>query len=387
MEAKVISQAQLDEALASPRAEGKKIGRVLVEQGVVTEAQLTQTLSLQLSVPWVSLYHIDFSRQLLALVPREMAEHFCAIPIFLRTEKKKASTLYVAMEDPTNEAALQEIAAAAGSPVKPMIASPSDIRSAIRVYYADPNEGPPATTREPMTSYLAAASAARDPGPPSTVAAPAAAPQQTAAPAIPAPPPPAPFAGRPAAPPPPPMTGRAPLATVVDTMEILSTEPLSVAPSTKDAPVLAAAEVEPEPDPVPPDADHPNADPELEVSEYVPKPRQPSGAKMVALTLLDGTTLNLPARQSQPGPPPAGATAAAGSTPPPKREPTRPGSIAETLTSRDLVSALRAVHHGADASEILGETDWQALFAALLSLLLKKNLIADWEFVEELRNI
>ncbi|HEY2515612.1 MAG TPA: hypothetical protein VGI39_32310, partial [Polyangiaceae bacterium] len=53
VEAKVISQAQLEEALASPRSEGKKIGRVLVEQGVVTEAQLTQTLSLQLSVPWV----------------------------------------------------------------------------------------------------------------------------------------------------------------------------------------------------------------------------------------------------------------------------------------------------------------------------------------------
>ena len=51
------------------------------------------------------------------------------------------------------------------------------------------------------------------------------------------------------------------------------------------------------------------------------------------------------------------------------------------------MSALRAVAHGADATEILGETDWQALFAALLALLLKKNLIADWEFVEELKNI
>ncbi|HEY2515359.1 MAG TPA: hypothetical protein VGI39_31040, partial [Polyangiaceae bacterium] len=319
------------------------------------------------------------SRQLLALVPREMAERFCAIPIFLRTEKKKASTLYVAMEDPTNEAALEEIAAAAGSPVKPMIASPSDIRSAIRVYYADPNEGPPATTREPMSSYLAAASASRD-APPSTVAAPVQAPAAAPAP-IPAPPPPAPFVGRPAAPPPPPVTGRAPLATVVDTMELLSTEPLSVAPPTREVPV-----VEPDGQTLETDAagDSPNADPELEVSDYVPKPRQPSGAKMVALTLLDGTTLNLPARQSQPSPAPAGAT---GSTPAARREPTRPGSIAETLTSRDLVSALRAVHHGADASEILGETDWQALFAALLSLLLKKNLIADWEFVEELRNV
>jgi hypothetical protein len=52
------------------------------------------------------------------------------------------------------------------------------------------------------------------------------------------------------------------------------------------------------------------------------------------------------------------------------------------------VSALRAVTHGADASEILGESPkWEMLFAALLSLLLRKGLIADWEFIEEIRKV
>jgi hypothetical protein len=123
-------------------------------------------------------------------------------------------------------------------------------------------------------------------------------------------------------------------------------------------------------------ADSPDADPELEVSEYIPKPRQPSGPRMVALTLLDGTTVNLPARP--------------GSQPELRREGSRPQiplGIPDQLTARDLVSALRAVSHGAEASEVLGDAQWQALFAALLSLLLKKNLIADWEFIEELRNI
>jgi type IV pilus assembly protein PilB len=344
VEAKVISQAQLDDALAAPRAEGQRIGQHLVEMGLVTEAQLTQTLSLQLSIPWVSLYHIDFSRQLLNMVPREVAERFCAVPIFLRTEKKKPSTLYVAMDDPTNEQALGEIATAAGVPVKPMIASPSDIRSAIRVYYADLNEppGPPPTTRERASApTIVAAQAPPPPPPPPPVAA--------AAPP-PAPPPP------PARPPPPPVTGRAPLATVVDTIELHAIDAIEAAEQLGDSP---------------------DADPVLEVSEYVPKPRQQSGPRMVALTLLDGTTLNLPARAS---------------TPPPKREGSSPSSpsihsLSDQLTARDLVSALRAVAHGADASEILGETDWQAMFAALLSVMLKKNLIADWEFVEELRNI
>jgi hypothetical protein len=58
------------------------------------------------------------------------------------------------------------------------------------------------------------------------------------------------------------------------------------------------------------------------------------------------------------------------------------------LTARDLVAALGAVSHGADASEVLGDdARWEKLFAALLSLLLRKHLIADWEFVDELKNI
>jgi hypothetical protein len=58
------------------------------------------------------------------------------------------------------------------------------------------------------------------------------------------------------------------------------------------------------------------------------------------------------------------------------------------LTARDMVAALRAVAHGADASEILGDkARWEPLFAALLELLLKKHLIADWEFVEEFKKI
>ena len=72
-----------------------------------------------------------------------------------------------------------------------------------------------------------------------------------------------------------------------------------------------------------------------------------------------------------------------------KREPSeRPGPSDDQLTARDLVAALRAVSHGADATEILGDNArWEALFAALLSLLLKKHLIADWEFIDEYRNV
>jgi hypothetical protein len=70
-----------------------------------------------------------------------------------------------------------------------------------------------------------------------------------------------------------------------------------------------------------------------------------------------------------------------------RSEPPGPDEV-HALTARDLVVALRAVAQGADASEVLGTNErWEAMFAALLSLMLKKHLIADWEFVEELKNL
>lgn len=91
---------------------------------------------------------------------------------------------------------------------------------------------------------------------------------------------------------------------------------------------------------------------------------------MISLTLLDGTTIQIPAQKRR--------TSATESEPEPA-----PAGAEDRLTTRDLIAALRAVAGGADAAETLGDARWETLFAALLSLLMKKQLIADWEFVEE----
>src|ERR1700737_732691 len=109
VEAGVLSQSQLEQALFAQRKDGRKLGQLLIELGLVSEMHLTQTLSRQLSVPWVSLYHVDFSRSLLNLVPREIAEKYCLVPIFVRRVRKQGETLYIAMDDPTNEAAIAEV--------------------------------------------------------------------------------------------------------------------------------------------------------------------------------------------------------------------------------------------------------------------------------------
>jgi type IV pilus assembly protein PilB len=301
VEAKLISKDQLEVALAAQHTNGRKLGQVLIDLGIVNETQLTQALSQQLSVPWVSLYHIDFSRELLNLVPQELAEQYCLVPVFIRRVRKQGETLYVAMGDPTHEAALAAVTQSASLPVRPMIASPTDIRSAIRVYYGV------------STSPEVPAEAASAPEVPTVI--------------------------------------------------------LEQSPPAQRMPTTLPAEAVIEEAPVSSDTvstDSPEAWPEVE-AHTLDLPKRATGPRMVALTLLDGTTISLPAKSRSAAPEPTATTPAA-------------------MTARDLIRALRAVAQGADASEILGEkVPLEAICAALLSLLLKKGLLADWEFVDELR--
>lgn len=346
IEAHVITPEQLEHALSLQRnGDRRKLGQLLIELRIVTETQLTQGLSRQLSVPWVSLYHIEFSRSLLSFVPEDVAEKYCLVPIFVRKTRKGGETLYVAMDDPTNEQALRDVERNAGVPVRPMIACPSDIRSAIRVYYAGEAAPAPVPAQAAVQPASAPASAPAS-GPASTPRAAAPVPNTAAASAA--------VASAP----------RVPAASPAPT-------PAAAAAAAPDSDSAPEIEPMPDSDEVLEAEDAPDSAPEITATELTLKPRR--RARTLALTLLDGTTIQLPTPRRGPT---AGDAAAAR-----ERE-------ASDLTARDLVSALRAVAHGVDASEILGEAPrWEAMFSALLSLLLRKGLVADWEFVEEYRKV
>ncbi|MGH7436328.1 MAG: hypothetical protein ACRENE_11705, partial [Polyangiaceae bacterium] len=322
------------------RKDGRKLGQLLIELGLASEVQLTQTLSRQLSVPWVSLYHVDFSRSLLNLVPQAIAEKYCLVPIFVRRVRKLGETLYVAMDDPTNDAAIEDVTRASTLPVKPMIACPSDIRAAIRVYY----QGEQAPVQPPPTP----AALEGEPVQPPIAVVPPPALQQARPPAKPPLPPPDPSRIRPEAKAPPQVAPPPPSRVP---------EPPPSRPVVSDGPVITKTD-------------------EKEV--VVPRRARP---RMIALTLLDGTTINIPGpakkRRSRP------QIDAEDDAPE-----SAPTGMSDQLTARDLISAMRAVAHGAEASDILGtQPRWEAMFAALLSILLRKGLIADWEFIEEFRKI
>ena len=319
VEAQIITRQQLEDVLTLQKQDGRRIGTLLVEAGFVSETQVTQILSQQLSVPWVSLYHIDFSRQLLNLVSQELAERYCMVPIFVRKVRGLGQTLYVAMDDPSDERAHGEVSQFAGLPVRAMIAPPSDIRAALRAYYGAGKDS------SSLSEAVAEADAER--------ASAERARQKSVRPAA------APVVAEPPAP-----------------------------AAANGAAKPSAVENEP--------LEGPDSAPTIEAHEIPLPRRRHSSPRMISLTLLDGTRVNLPAKSA---------------VPKKKRLPSDPpvseaseNKAAETLTARDLIAALRAASHGADASEILGENArWEAMFSALLSLLLKKHIIADWEFVEE----
>jgi type IV pilus assembly protein PilB len=347
VEAQIISRAQLEEILATQKRDGRRIGTMLVDAGLVTETQVTQILSQQLSVPWVSLYHIDFSRQLLNLVSHQLAEKYCLVPIFVRRVRGLGETLYVAMDDPSDEAAQREVGQWAGLPVRAMIAPPTDIRSAIRVYYG---VGKDTASLSEAVAEVDAENAAGVRSQNSSPPAPAAEPANAVGSS----------------------SEHTPVPGTLHVVKPNEAPPITVA----SVPPAASA------NPAAPISEPPDSSPQIEAREIsMPAPKR-GGGRMVTLTLLDGTKVNLPAREAAAQRP---APKAVSSVPPATGAAPAEGNH---LTARDLIAALRAVSHGADATEILGnDVHWEALFSALLSLLLKKHLIADWEFVEEYRKV
>ncbi|NMC70460.1 MAG: hypothetical protein GYA57_10400 [Myxococcales bacterium] len=140
IEAGVLNHAQLRQALDLQKQQPRPLGVILVENRFVTEAQLIQALSRQLSIPWVSLWHVDVAPELLAIVTREEAERHHILPIYARTVRGERPALFVAMDDPTNQQALDFVREVAGMDVRPMIAAPTDLRQAIKALYSGEEE-------------------------------------------------------------------------------------------------------------------------------------------------------------------------------------------------------------------------------------------------------
>ncbi|HEA47060.1 MAG TPA: type II secretion system protein GspE [bacterium] len=130
VEKEVITSDQLTQALAEQRRTGERLGRVLVNLGFITERELIKFLGAQMDIPPVNLDNYLIDPQTIDLVPQSLAKRYVLIPVF-----KSEDTLTVAMADPLNVFAIDDLQARAKCKIVPAVASEADILKAIDQYY------------------------------------------------------------------------------------------------------------------------------------------------------------------------------------------------------------------------------------------------------------
>jgi type IV pilus assembly protein PilB len=118
----LLTDAQLDAALIEQAKSGKPLGRLLIEQGTISEAELVRTLARQVGLEFVDLGEYPIDASVASLVSESVARRYQAIPIGWEDGK-----LIVAMADPSNVFAVDDIRAIAGAEVHTVVATASQI--------------------------------------------------------------------------------------------------------------------------------------------------------------------------------------------------------------------------------------------------------------------
>jgi len=128
---KRISPEQLQEALNYQKANGGKLGYNLVKMGFVKDEELTALLSKQYGVPSINLAQFEIDAAVIKLIPAETVQKYQIIPL-----SRAGATLTIAMTDPTNVFAMDDIKFMTGYNVEPVVASETAVADAIARYYA-----------------------------------------------------------------------------------------------------------------------------------------------------------------------------------------------------------------------------------------------------------
>jgi type IV pilus assembly protein PilB len=133
VKAKLITAEQVEAALQSQRADGGKFGEALIRIGAVSEQDITETLSQQFGVPSIDLAHFEIDPLIIKVVPGEVARKYGVLPV-----NKTGATLTIAMSDPTNVFAMDDIKFMTGYNVEPVVASEASLRRSIDKHYGTP---------------------------------------------------------------------------------------------------------------------------------------------------------------------------------------------------------------------------------------------------------
>ena len=129
-----ITQEELEKGLALQKGTKERLGTVLISNGIITEDQLIEALQMQLGIEFIDLTKGNIPIELAQVLPKNIAKQYQVVPV--RVVKDE---LYLAMADPMNFYAIEEVRKAVRRKIVPMIATASAIDRSIQVLYG--NEG------------------------------------------------------------------------------------------------------------------------------------------------------------------------------------------------------------------------------------------------------
>ena len=149
LERGVITRKQFDEALAYQVQHGGLMGQLLIQLGFATEEGVALALTAQYGFPYLPLDNYEIDEGLTQIIPEQAARTHCLIPI-----DRIGNALTLAMADPSNVKAIEEIELMTKCVVQTFVSTPSDILKAIDKYYhrtahPAPASEPPNTSEPP----------------------------------------------------------------------------------------------------------------------------------------------------------------------------------------------------------------------------------------------
>ena len=126
----VIDPHQLEKALAMQREKGGLIGELLVELGFAKEEDIAQSLTAQYGFPYLPLGNYDINPEIIDIVPGRVARQYYLVPI-----DKIGNNLTLAMSNPLNVQAIEDVELLSSCSVQTFVATSIDIKKAIEKYY------------------------------------------------------------------------------------------------------------------------------------------------------------------------------------------------------------------------------------------------------------
>lgn len=130
VEVGLLTMEQLEKALGVQKKTGDRIGNILINLGYVTETSMIEVLEFQLGVPHINLSNLTINQEVAASITLALAERYQIIPI-----EKKGKKIKLAMADPTNFYAIDDVRRVTGCEIEPLIAAEREIMQAIHQSY------------------------------------------------------------------------------------------------------------------------------------------------------------------------------------------------------------------------------------------------------------